>query len=67
MQSQEKNIVATKNSKKQIDKYTIILIIIMLIGIVTRIIGLGKIPIGINVDEAGTYIFISITNKNMWL
>ena len=54
MQSQEKNIVATKNSKKQIDKYTIILIIIMLIGIVTRIIGLGKIPIGINVDEAGT-------------
>ena len=54
MQSQEKNIVVTKNSKKQIDKYTIILIIIMLIGIATRIIGLGKIPIGINVDEAGT-------------
>ena len=54
MQSQEKNIVTTKNNKKQIDKYTIILIIIMLIGIATRIIGLGKIPIGINVDEAGT-------------
>ena len=26
----------------------------MLIGIITRTIGLGKIPIGINVDEAGT-------------
>ena len=43
-----------ETNKKQIDKYTIILILIMLIGIITRIIGLGKIPIGINVDEAGT-------------
>ena len=54
MQSQEKNIVTTKNNKKQIDKHTIILITIMLVGIITRIIGLGEIPIGINVDEAGT-------------
>ena len=54
MKTQEKNFETTQNNKKQINKYTIILIIIMIIGIVTRIIGLGKIPIGINVDEAGT-------------
>mgnify|MGYP005761827871 CR=1 FL=1 len=50
----EKNMKNIETNKKQIDKYTIILTLIMLIGIVTRIIGLGKIPIGINVDEAGT-------------
>lgn len=33
--------------------YWAILVLIMLIGIVTRIIKLGEIPIGINVDEAG--------------
>lgn len=39
---------------KEETKYTLILIIIMLVGIITRIIGFGEIPIGINVDEAGT-------------
>ena len=39
---------------KEETKYTLILIIIILIGIITRIIGFGEIPIGINVDEAGT-------------
>lgn len=42
------------NKYKKLDKYAIILIIIMLVGILTRVIGFGKIPIGINVDEAGT-------------
>ena len=41
-----------KNILKE-KKYTIILIAILLVGIITRIIGFGEIPIGINVDEAG--------------
>ena len=41
-----KNIIKEK-------KYTIILIAMLMVGIITRIIGFGKIPIGINVDEAG--------------
>ena len=41
-----KNIVKEK-------KYTIVLIAMLMVGIITRIIGFGKIPIGINVDEAG--------------
>ena len=41
-----------KNSKEK--KYYIILIIILAVGIITRIIGFGQIPKGINVDEAGT-------------
>ena len=53
MITQEKNIEMIEKRKKQIDKQTIILIVIMIIGIVTRIILFGKVPIGINVDEAG--------------
>ena len=41
-----------KNILKE-KKYTIILIAILLVGIITRIIGFGEIPIGINVDGAG--------------
>ena len=33
--------------------YYIILIVVLLIGIVTRIIKFGEVPVGINVDEAG--------------
>ena len=40
--------------KEKVDKYIIILVTVMLFGIITRVVGLGQIPIGINVDEAGT-------------
>lgn len=35
------------------EKYKIIMIIILIIGIFTRFIAIDKVPIGINVDEAG--------------
>lgn len=40
-----------EKTKKKI--YYAILILILLVGIITRIIKFGEIPIGINVDEAG--------------
>lgn len=35
------------------EKYKIIMIIILIIGVFTRFIAIDKVPIGINVDEAG--------------
>lgn len=35
------------------EKYKIIMIVILIVGIFTRIIVIDKVPIGINVDEAG--------------
>ena len=40
-----------KNTKEKI--YFIILVLILLVGIITRVFKFGEIPIGINVDEAG--------------
>ena len=42
------------NKKTNEIKYYILLFFIFIVGVITRIIDFGNIPIGINVDEAGT-------------
>lgn len=48
-----KGTLLRMNKKTKDFKYYILLIIIFLLGVITRIIAFGEIPIGINVDEAG--------------
>ena len=50
------------------NKHKYIVLVILIIGILLRIVAIDKVPVGINVDEAGmAYDAYSIANYGIYL